>query len=1498
MSTSRTTKPRLQTHLHREGDPRTRDTFRQLEEYLGLGVVMQTERGAHLPVRFNTLLQQVEVYRAGLWRGTGEGGVSGAGRTATRGPKSASAAAAPAVATWHNALPGLQGGVSPDQFYHLSQEEHEGTWRCKLLVQQENLDHCFAGIRITALTDACAAGLYLAHQTSGEMATGFGADQMFALTDQAGERRVGRFGMVYAGVPGAADYVWRTSTNGTEFTERMRLTTGGRLQVPTVVVTAATAPGAFLVQADATQYVEAWGDAEGNWLVGRSPVGAERDLFLFTDQGAQAIRFGVGAAGAGNVQVVLTDGALSPYADNDVDGGDATHYYKDWRAYRHLGKLGSVGAPAFAFGGDEHTGWWSPGGDTQAWSTGGTERMRLGSAGLSLSSLSAGRVPYVSTGGLLADDGQLLWEATSNYLTVSSGTSGYGALSTSMAGVRLQMGGVIGGSNYITPALMFTSADPEFTTSGTNPRVLAMIFGEARQTYNDDGDSAMGIGFATSPVDAGATAVPGQRWMINQDGDLRYYQATTLFASTAAGADTLSLTVAGSGYVGTFETPTGLVSRGGRVSVYGADHATYPGEIRTLTPTRARWYIGDTEKVRLTATGLGIGLGDTNPTVALEVVGQTLVTHDHNRALAAVTADAADQRQTALVVQHTRTSGTMGTSPNPFAVGMGWQLADTVYDELVATWAALYDGIGDHAGTPHVNARFALTAHPNTAAEVDLFTVSHESMLGAAGAAFSGLAAGGMVKATAASGTLALATAGTDYDTPHALLSSRHSDVTAAAVQRGDLVVGQGASPKWARLAKGAAGTVLSSNGTDAAWSATPTLTGLTLSGLTPTQVLYAGAGGLVSGDAGLTYDAANDSLTVAGKIGIGASPSAPLDVIGPSGAIASRMISVSGTSANRSSIHVLHKSTLTNGVGLGGGIAYGVQASDLAETYLWGTYASVTSTTGPVGKFSWVYDPNGAAEERASLDNAGNFVLDGALTATGATLSGLTAGRMVYAGTGGLLSEDASLLWDATNNQQEIYSGGAGYAALARTMGGLLLTAGGMNTTSKYTAALLFGSRDTEFTTENPKVLAGIVGRAVQTYNADTTGGMALDFATTPPNPGATSVPLVRWSITQGGTWQYWQEALLAASTADASDTYSLTLAGGGAAGTTRGSWISVYGADHASYPGQVRMTTGTIGGIKAQLSSALTNVARSSGWLLHTTSGVIADGFGSGMVWGWESTSGTPVSAYAAAALYAVRSGANDSAYMSLVMHPNDGSPAEVLRVTHEGAVLATSGTPSAPAFASMEDATSGMWLPLVGGQVAWSVSGTQMMRLTETGLGIGLGMTGVPSSVLEVAASGDQAIIGRAINAVNSTRLSAIQSGRELTAGEFASGFGGGYLFLLKGSHTDGGTPRSYDDLVAYIGAMWDSNSSHGGTWRTNSYLSLGFHPGSVDEFEALRVTHAGNLQVMGTAISINGTQVLTTRQAHVDTTTITNVTQAATAIRGLAAVLEAHGLMSDS
>ena len=82
----------------------------------------------------------------------------------------------------------------------------------------------------------------------------------------------------------------------------------------------------------------------------------------------------------------------------------------------------------------------------------------------------------------------------------------------------------------------------------------------------------------------------------------------------------------------------------------------------------------------------------------------------------------------------------------------------------------------------------------------------------------------------------------------------------------------------------------------------------------------------------------------------------------------------------------------------------------------------------------------------------------------------------------------------------------------------GLLLTAGGMNTTSKFTPAIQFGSTDADFTTTNPKVCAAINGIARETYSEDNRGAMDLAFYTTGIAPGVGQTINERMRINYNG--------------------------------------------------------------------------------------------------------------------------------------------------------------------------------------------------------------------------------------------------------------------------------------------------------------------------------------------------------------------------------------------
>jgi len=98
------------------------------------------------------------------------------------------------------------------------------------------------------------------------------------------------------------------------------------------------------------------------------------------------------------------------------------------------------------------------------------------------------------------------------------------------------------------------------------------------------------------------------------------------------------------------------------------------------------------------------------------------------------------------------------------------------------------------------------------------------------------------------------------------------------------------------------------------------------------------------------------------------------------------------------------------------------------------------------------------------------------------------------------------------------LFSSSVGESSISNTNAGWWLSSAGMNTGSKYTPALKFGSSDTAFTTDSPKYLAGIVGRATETYSTDTRGGMAIDFLTFPDSGGATGGPTTRMTVDENG--------------------------------------------------------------------------------------------------------------------------------------------------------------------------------------------------------------------------------------------------------------------------------------------------------------------------------------------------------------------------------------------
>jgi hypothetical protein len=147
-------------------------------------------------------------------------------------------------------------------------------------------------------------------------------------------------------------------------------------------------------------------------------------------------------------------------------------------------------------------------------------------------------------------------------------------------------------------------------------------------------------------------------------------------------------------------------------------------------------------------------------------------------------------------------------------------------------------------------------------------------------------------------------------------------------------VLTKAAGPVIAGIPAVATGAVLTSAGVSTAptWSTAPALTGLTLSGLTATQLVFAGAGGMLSGDADLTFTVATNQL----KVGAGTSVSS-IDPTGFGSNVPGGIAELFGTSGTNTPVVKL-SATGGHSISLfaaGTGAALGANSVGLYDTTL-----------------------------------------------------------------------------------------------------------------------------------------------------------------------------------------------------------------------------------------------------------------------------------------------------------------------------------------------------------------------------------------------------------------------------------------------------------------------------------------------------------------------------------------------------------------------------------
>lgn len=334
--------------------------------------------------------------------------------------------------------------------------------------------------------------------------------------------------------------------------------------------------------------------------------------------------------------------------------------------------LGAVGAPSYTFTGDSNTGMWSPGGDIVAWSTAGSERMRVTATG------NVG-IGTTTPGVLLEVNGAMT--AQGNIFAASGGTTRTITLGPAGAGLEYNTDGTtyLGGRTDAYPLVFRTnSAERLRITSTGNIGIGTAIPANKLSVVESTGNSQVATAavnrtlpsnpsnnlnfsnlLVSSFLDANFTSAPNSGLV----GINNYFQANTSGANTNAYNKVLYnqfKSTSGTGSINLLNVNQSTVEIGGGSQSYGtitiSDSSTAiyggSGNITNLIYVKATKSIlggytgtitnqygvyidnmatGATNNYALYSAGGtnyfggNVGIGTASPLAKLEVKGSTLI---------------------------------------------------------------------------------------------------------------------------------------------------------------------------------------------------------------------------------------------------------------------------------------------------------------------------------------------------------------------------------------------------------------------------------------------------------------------------------------------------------------------------------------------------------------------------------------------------------------------------------------------------------------------------------------------------------------------------------------------------------------------------------------------------------------------------------------------------------------------------------------------------------